>query len=86
MCNYYIMVYIKKNYTFENIVLDKYQTKAVYCNNNRYLVIAGAGSGKTLTIVGKVNYLINNKNVNPKEILCISFTNESVNSLKEALI
>ena len=69
-----------------NITFDKYQSKAVYCDNNKYLVIAGAGSGKTLTIVGKVNYLINNKNINPKEILCISFTNESVRSLKEALI
>ncbi len=90
MCNNTIMLnrffYDKRHYIMNNITFDKYQSKAVYCDNNKYLVIAGAGSGKTLTIVGKVNYLINNKNINPKEILCISFTNESVRSLKEALI
>lgn len=46
------------------------------------LVVAGAGSGKTLTILGKIKYLIENKNVNESEILCISFTNETVKSLK----
>lgn len=46
------------------------------------LVVAGAGSGKTLTILGKIKYLIENKHVNESEILCISFTNETVKSLK----
>ena len=64
--------------------LDKYQTKAVLCNKKSYLVVAGAGSGKTLTIVSKVRYLIN-QGVNPNKILCISFTNETVNSLKNRL-
>lgn len=72
------------NYIFNNITLDKYQTKAVFCNHKSYLVVAGAGSGKTLTIVGKVHYLINIRKINPKNILCLSFTNETVNSLKEA--
>ena len=73
-----------KKYKFNNIVLDKYQTKAVLCKSDNYLVVAGAGSGKTLTIVAKVNYLIEN-NINPQNILCISYTNETVNSLKKSL-
>lgn len=68
----------------DNMLLDKYQCKAVLCNKKSYLVVAGAGSGKTLTIVAKVQNLIKN-NINEKNILCISFTNETVNSLCSSL-
>ena len=64
--------------------LDKYQRKAVLCNKRAYLVVAGAGSGKTLTIVSKVDYL-KKHGIKEKNILCISFTNETVNSLKNRL-
>ena len=67
-----------------NSKLDKYQTKAVLCNKNAYLVVAGAGSGKTHTIVEKVKYLLDNGYKN-SEVLCISFTNETVNELKDRL-
>lgn len=63
--------------------LDENQKKAVIIDEINTLIIAGAGSGKTLTIVGKINYLINKQNINPRDILCISFTNDSCNSLKE---
>ena len=49
------------------------------------MVVAGAGSGKTLTIIGKIKYLIEVKKLDYKEILCISFTNEAVTNLKEKL-
>lgn len=52
--------------------------------NNNILVVAGAGCGKTYTIVNKIIYLKEN-NYNDDEILCISFTNDSVSSLKERL-
>ena len=64
--------------------LDKYQKKAVLCDKQAYLVVAGAGSGKTFTITSKVKYLLNN-HYKSDEILCISFTNETVNSLKNKL-
>ena len=65
-----------------NLSLDNEQKEAIYTNEINTLVLAGAGSGKTLTIMGKINYLVEEKNINPKEILCISFTNETVNNLK----
>ena len=77
-----------KDTFFDNIngySLDLNQRKIITSENNNILVVAGAGSGKTLTIVGKIKYLIEKKNVNPKDILCISFTNETVNSLKNKL-
>ena len=66
--------------------LDKYQLKAVISKRKVNLVLAGAGCGKTYTIVLRIKYLIKYLNVNPKDILCISFTNDSVNSLKNALL
>lgn len=65
--------------------LDKYQKKAVKSKRKKILVLAGAGSGKTFTIVSRVKYLIYNLNVNPKDILCISFTNDAVDKLKDDL-
>lgn len=66
--------------------LDKQQQEIVLDNSNHLLVVAGAGSGKTLTILGKINYLIKYKNILPKEILCISFTRASANSLKNKIL
>ena len=66
--------------------LDKHQRKAVLCKKENVLVVAGAGSGKTLTIVGKIRYLIEELNVRKEDILCISFTNDTVNSLKNNLL
>ena len=65
--------------------LDKEQVKAVTSKRKNILILAGAGSGKSLTIVGRVKYLIYEKKVNPKNILCISFTNDAVDNLKSDL-
>lgn len=65
--------------------LDNEQTKIVLDNSKYLLVVAGAGSGKTLTILGKIKYLLNN-NINPNEILCISFTKKASLSLKEKIM
>ena len=73
---------------FDNIngyKLDINQRKIITDNKTNILVVAGAGSGKTLTIVGKIKYLIEKLGVNKEDILCISFTNETVNSLKQKL-
>jgi len=61
---------------------DENQLEAIKSLGNT-LVVAGAGSGKTSTIVGKINYLIENNIYTASEILVISFTNETVKSLKD---
>ena len=65
--------------------LDKYQKKVILDESKELLVVAGAGSGKTLTILGKVKYLIERKGIKENEILCLSFTNEAVNNIKERI-
>lgn len=65
--------------------LDYKQRLAIITNKENILLLAGAGSGKTLTIVGKIKYLIEKKYIKEEDILCISFTNDSVNSLKNVL-
>ena len=63
---------------------DEDQIKAIETTENS-LVIAGAGSGKTTTIVGKVDYLLKNNYYKEDELLIISFTNETVKSLKSRI-
>lgn len=65
--------------------LDDDQKKAVIIDEDYNLVVAGAGSGKTTTIVGKVAYLIHRHNVSPSNILLISFTNKACDEMKERL-
>lgn len=65
--------------------LDYNQRKCILTDNDYTLVVAGAGSGKSLTIIGKVKYLIDIKKIDPSKILCISFTNEATISLRKKL-
>ena len=61
--------------------MNEKQLEAVKSLENT-LVVAGAGSGKTFTIVNKIKYLLDNNIYKENELLVISFTNESVNDLK----
>lgn len=65
--------------------LDKQQTKAAMVNNKNTIIIAGAGSGKSLTMVGKIKYLVQVKKIKLNEILCITFTNNAAKSLEEKI-
>ena len=65
--------------------LDSQQREAIVVDEDAVKVIAGAGSGKTFTIQGKVKYLTEKRDVDPNEILAISFSNASVDDLKERI-
>ena len=67
------------------VELDEQQRKAVVTDEDNNLIIAGAGSGKTTTIVSKVHYILDKYKVKPEEVLLISFTRRSANSLKKRL-
>jgi DNA helicase-4 len=69
----------------ENKSLDSQQRKAIIIDEDNQLVIAGAGSGKTTTIAGKVKYLTQKQGINPQSILLISFTRKSVEEMKERI-
>ena len=64
--------------------LDNDQLNVVLDKSKYLMVIAGAGSGKSFTILAKIKYLINS-GIKPNEIIVLSFTNYSANSLKEKI-
>lgn len=70
-------------YHINGYQLDSYQRLAVLSREKSSLIVAGAGSGKSLTILGKIAYLVLEKNVKPEEILCISFTNDATKNLQK---
>ncbi len=65
--------------------LDQQQRKAVVTDEYSNLVVAGAGSGKTLTILGKVLFLTKIKNIRPDRILLMSYTRKTVSDLNDRL-
>ena len=73
-----------KNYTINGYELDKAQMELINSNTNT-IVIAGAGSGKTFTILAKMQHLIANNYCKENEMLVISFTNASVNDIKKRI-
>ena len=77
------MIYL--NDKIGRFYLDEQQQAIVIDDSKYLLVVAGAGSGKTLTILGKIHYLVKYKNILPEEILCISFTRAASTSLKEKI-
>ena len=50
-----------------------------------HLVLAGAGTGKTTTIVGYVKYLLKSGTSKPEDILVLSFTNASAAEMSQRL-
>lgn len=65
--------------------LDLQQREAVVTDEDNNLILAGAGSGKTLTISAKAKYLVDKKNINPEEILLISFTRKAAEEMQERI-
>lgn len=62
------------------------QRQAVTSEARQILVLAGAGSGKTKTLLQKIIYLIEEKGVSPASILAITFTKNAANEMIDRLI
>ena len=71
------------DFRVENHPLDREQRRAIYDPARFNLVVAGAGSGKTTTILGKILYLLQSGFASPPEILVLSFTHDSATELRE---
>nr|WP_121272537.1 UvrD-helicase domain-containing protein [Pedobacter schmidteae] len=69
-----------------NITLNDKQHNAITHENKQVLVLAGAGSGKTETLLQKINYLIEHKGVAPSSILAITFSHNAANEIIDRLI
>lgn len=65
--------------------LNDKQKEAVLYNEGPLLIIAGAGAGKTKTLTTKIAFLIEEKNVSPRNILAITFTNKAAKEMKDRL-
>ena len=74
------------DFRVENHPLDREQRKSIYNPARFNLVVAGAGSGKTTTILGKILYLLQSGFASPPEILVLSFTHDSATELRERFL
>lgn len=62
--------------------LNEQQQKAVLSTEGKVRVIAGAGTGKTLVLVNRYAYIVNELGVDPHNILCLTFTNKAAKEMR----
>lgn len=67
--------------------LNAQQQEAVLQSmNNNVVLLAGAGSGKTATLVKRTQYLIDDLGVHPSNIMLVTFTNKAANEIRQRML
>ncbi len=67
------------------IILSQEQKRAVRFDKGNCVIIAGPGSGKTRVLTERISYLIEKKNVNPSDILAITFSNHAAEEISHRI-
>lgn len=89
LCNYYEtnindLEIVEVEKTAKNAILTKTQENLCEVDGGKYVVVAGAGTGKTYTLVNRALNLVQ-KGLDPKDILIITFGEKSVQEIKDKL-
>lgn len=65
--------------------LNPVQKEAVLSTDGPVMILAGAGSGKTKTLVTRISYLLEDKNVSPHQLLALTFSNKAAREMRERI-
>ncbi len=70
----------------EDNPLTEKQIESVVTEEDATLVVAGAGTGKTSSVVGKIGYLLHSNRASPKNILALAFNRDAASEMRERVL
>lgn len=65
--------------------LNPVQKEAVLQTDGPVMILAGAGSGKTKTLVTRITYILDEKNISPHQLLALTFSNKAAREMRERI-